>query len=603
MKGCLSKSQYTSYVQCPKLFWLSRKKKEKLTPPSVQQQQIFKTGSMVGDVAQQLFPGGEEIPFDIKNIPGMVEQTRQMIEKGQPIIYEASFLYDEIFVAVDILVFKDGLYYLYEVKSSTECKDHYIDDASIQAYTLNHLGYSQGSVNVVHLNKTYQRGDELDIPSLFTIVDVTEEVSRKQQNISSRIVHMKQLLNQPEPEVSIARHCLKPYECSAKNYCWKELAGIPDQSVFNLYRANKDKLFELYHQGIVDIKDVPLEKRSPIQTLQIKGEVFVDQNQIREFLSSLKYPISHLDFETFQQAVPEFPGISPFQQIPFQYSLHIEREENIEHKEYLAPVGVDPRRLLAEKLIEDIPNTGTILAYNKQFEVAVIRKLAGFFPDLQNPLKSIAKRIRDLLDPFQKGWYYHPEMNGSFSIKTVLPILVPEMAKAYQQLPVVHNGGEAMSIWNDLASEEDASEVERIRRGLLEYCKLDTLGMVEILKVLRTFFKFYPFYKVPNDLLGVLMEINFRNAASLMGEPYEPSLLGDFKEKIERRLNKTKAILDIGGMEFPLSLIYECIKGSNKSLHELKQFRDIETNKIYKDTLHSIIELGEEYVKILMPLV
>jgi hypothetical protein len=482
----LSKSQYTRYIQCPKLFWLSRKDKEKLSPPSGFQQQIFDVGSKVGDTAQDLFPGGIEIPFDIKDFPGMVSRTQELIEEGQETIYEASFLYDDIFIAVDILHYSDGKWHIYEVKSSVEVKDIYLEDASIQAYVLRNSGLDIGTINIVHIDNSYVRGNELDLQGLFAVVDVTEDVEDLQSSIPARITRMKDILEGDEPEREIGVYCLKPYECAARDYCWKTLAGVPEQSVFTLARARDDKKFELFRSGIINIADVPLDGRTDHQQLQILGQEYIDKAAIRGFISSLESPITHLDFESFQQAVSEYVGVKPFSQIPFQYSIHIETKDGLEHKEFLGPVGEDPRRLLAEQLIQDIPSKGTILAFNMGFEKGVIKGLAKVYTDLSVSLLSIVERIDDLMIPFQKGWYYHPGLNGRYSIKKVLPALVPEMEKAYKELPVVHNGGEASSMWGALSLEEDEEKVLEVRNGLLEYCKLDTLAMVEILKVLRS---------------------------------------------------------------------------------------------------------------------
>jgi len=482
----LSKSQYTRFIQCPKLFWLSRRDKDKLTPPSGFQQQIFDVGSKVGDTAQDLFPGGVEIPFDIKDFPGMVSRTRELISEGQRTIYEASFLYDDIFIAVDILHFVDGKWHIYEVKSSVEVKDIYLDDASVQAYVLHNSGLELGTINIVHIDNSYVRGEELDLQRLFSIVDKTNEIEELQFSSPERITRMKETLEGEEPDRELGVYCLKPYECAAKDYCWKTLAGIPERSVFTLARARDNQKFDLYRSGIIIVADVPLDGRTDHQQLQILGQEYIDKAAIRAFVTSLEYPITHLDFESFQQAIPEYEGVKPFSQIPFQYSIHIESDNGLDHKEFLGPVGEDPRRLLAEQLIQDIPSKGTILAFNMGFEKGVIKGLAKTYTDLSVSLLSIVDRIDDLMVPFQKGWYYHPDLNGSYSIKKVLPALVPEMEKAYKELPVVHNGGEASSVWRVLPSEEDEEKVLEVRNGLLEYCKLDTLAMVEILKVLRS---------------------------------------------------------------------------------------------------------------------
>lgn len=234
-----------------------------------------------------------------------------------------------------------------------------------------------------------------------------------------------------EPATPIGKHCKNPYECDAMHYCWKVQRSIPDYSVFNIFNLGSKNQVELYNQGIVRIEEIPGSyKMTAIQQQKVDNwksqRTYIDRDAIREFLSTLTYPIYHLDFETFQQAVPQWNGISPYQQILFQYSLHIEHADGmLEHRKFLAPAGADPRYALAQQLTQDIPDNVTVLAYNMSFEKGVIEKLALSFPDLSERLKSIIPNIRDLMVPFQKGHYVTPSMSGSYSIKYVLPALRP----------------------------------------------------------------------------------------------------------------------------------------------------------------------------------
>jgi hypothetical protein len=231
---------------------------------------------------------------------------------------------------------------------------------------------------------------------------------------------------------------------------------------------------------------------STAQQVQISSELehktIIDEVAIKSFLETISYPIYHLDFETFQQAIPEFKGISPFQQIPFQYSLHVQyKDDSLEHFEFLADEGKDPRYELAKRLVKDIPTDVTVLAYNMGFEKGVIRKLANIYDDLSYHLMCIHDNIQDLMTPFQKKYYYTPAMKGSYSIKSVLPALIPEMEKAYKELDLVHNGGEAMQAFANLSKMKDKEQIQAYRKALLEYCYLDTLAMVKIIdKLVQT---------------------------------------------------------------------------------------------------------------------
>uniref|UniRef100_UPI0035630B55 DUF2779 domain-containing protein n=1 Tax=Sulfurovum sp. TaxID=1969726 RepID=UPI0035630B55 len=365
-------------------------------------------------------------------------------------------------------------------------------DVSIQQYVLESLGFNVISSNVVHIDTSYVRGDELDLNGLFTIANVSDEVNALQAGIPQKLSEFEMYLSdrEHEPNIEIGKHCNNPYKCDAKDYCWKVQRDIPDYSVFNIFNPGTKKQIELYEQGIVKIEEIPDElKMTAIQKQKVENwksqASYIDKESIEAFLDTLTYPIYHLDFETFQQAIPEWKGISPYQQIPFQYSLHIEHADGtLEHKEFLAEDGSDPRQELATRLVEDIPVHVTVLAYNMSFEKGVIEKLAINYSELTDHLRSINENLNDLMLPFQKQYYVTPQMQGSYSIKYVLPALVPEMERAYKELDGVQNGTEAMNAFARL-SRMAPEEKEKIRNALLAYCKLDTLAMVEILKHLK----------------------------------------------------------------------------------------------------------------------
>lgn len=487
----LSKSLYTRGLQCTKSLWLKKYKKEVLTPPDAQAKAIFETGDRVGALACQLFPDGREIPFEGTSFDEKIALTQRWIDEGIKNIYEATFNYDEILVMVDILhINEDGSIEINEVKSSTEVKDVYLHDASIQYYVLNGLGFNVKKTNIVHINNKYVRGDELEIDKLFSIVDVSDEVLELQDDIPTYLQYFqKQLANKDEePDIDIGKHCTNPYDCDAIAYCWKD---VPEYSVFNISRLKVDEKFQMYQDGIMEFHQITdITHFSIAQQIQIQSEQtgsdIINKIAIKEFIDGLTYPLYHLDFETFQQAIPEWKGISPFMQIPFQYSLHIEyKEKPLEHKEFLAKEGADPRYELAKRLVEDIPTDVTVLAYNMAFEKGVIRKLAAMFDEFASHLMAIHDNIQDLMTPFQKKDYYTPAMRGSYSIKYVLPALVPEMTQAYTELDGVQNGGEAMQTYAKLAHMDDKEEVARLREALLRYCELDTLAMVKVLEKLK----------------------------------------------------------------------------------------------------------------------
>ncbi|MGB5920228.1 DUF2779 domain-containing protein [Arcobacter sp.] len=490
----LSKSLYTKGIQCPKSLWLKKYKPNVLTPPDESAQAIFDTGNIVGDFACQLFPDGKEVPFT-REYDEMIATTKKWLDEKLSSIYEATFTYEGILVMVDILTISEGEVSIYEVKSSTEVKDIYLHDVSIQYYVLNNLGYKIKSAHVVHINNEYVRGDELDIYELFKIVDVTSEVETMQTNIPNILKEFETYLSdkENEPNIDIGKHCNKPYECDAKNYCWKVQREIPDYSIFNIFNLGSKKQIELYNQGIINIADIPQDfdmtanQKQAVENYKSKVS-YIDKENIKAFLENLTYPIYHLDFETYQQAIPQYKGLKPFEQIPFQYSLHIEHEDGtLEHKEYLAQDGVDSRYELAQKLYNDIPNDVTVLAYNMSFEKGVIKRLANTFAHLEQHLLAINENIQDLMTPFQKKWFVTPSMNGSYSIKYVLPALVPEFEKAYKDLVDVQNGSQAMNAFANMSKLEEGEKM-KLRSSLLQYCKLDTLAMVKVLERLKNIF-------------------------------------------------------------------------------------------------------------------
>lgn len=487
----LSKSLCIRGINCPKSLWLKKYHPEVLQECNQQAMQVFQAGDEVGKLARSLIPNGREIIAEGESFQAKILQTQEWISQGEEVIYEATFAYEDVLVMVDILRIQDGKLYLYEVKSSSRIKDVYLDDIAIQCYVLRGLGYELDEAYIIHLDTSYVYQESLDISRLFKITNVMPTIKTRLDHIGELIKKFKLMLSFPqEPKIEIGEQCFAPYVCDGYEYCWKIQRQIPDYSVFDIAYLKMSEKFRLYHQGIVKIEEIKdLSSFSWRQKIQIECERTqkpqIDLCAIREFLNSLRYPIFHLDFETFQQAIPQWEGISPYEQIPFQYSLHIDYGDGrFEHLEFLAQEGKDPRYELAQNLCEMISNGVMVMAYNKSFEMQVIEKLARRFGDLSERLWGIYSNMVDLMKPFAQKAYYDPRMLGSHSIKKVLPALVPEMQEAYHQLDLIHHGGEAMEIFPKLHLMDCATK-ERYRLALLEYCKLDTLAMVKILEKLR----------------------------------------------------------------------------------------------------------------------
>lgn len=487
----LSKSQFIRGLQCHKSLWLYRNRYELRTEPDDFQQAIFNTGTNVGILAQQLFAGGHEIVYAPDKIDENVKKTKELIESGTETIYEASFIYDNVLVLVDILHKGTDGWEIYEVKSSTgvikknQLKTQYKHDVSVQYYVLKGNGMDISKVCMIHLNNKYVFRDELDIKQLFTIENVTDAVIEHQSFVKDQLSLQWDMLDSDEPQIDIGLYCSNPYLCDFKEYCWQH---IPKYSVFSISGLYKTKMFELYNQGIIKFEDIPednpLNKNQQLQVdTELYGTEVINKTGIEEFLSQLNEPIGFLDFETFMPAVPSFNKQRPYQVIPFQYSLHILENDNLKHYEYLGEPGEDPRIELIDKMIAETKKCKTILAYNKTYEIERIKELAKDFPDRAEELNGIIDRIIDLMKPFKNKDYYTKEMKGGYSIKVVLPALIPELS--YDDLDI-GGGGMAMDAYAKLQSMTDTKEIEKIKNDLLKYCGLDTFAMVKILEKLQS---------------------------------------------------------------------------------------------------------------------
>lgn len=495
MRNNISKSRYTLFRQCPKALWLKTYKPE-LCLISDALQQRFLAGSIVGGIARGLFGKFTDVTSYYEDgkldLTQMVANTRKCIDSETEIICEAAFQYAGTYCAVDILKKDNSGYAIYEVKSSTDSdKEVYAQDIAFQKYILTHCGIEVTRTYLISINSDYVLDGELDIHRLFQIQDISVAVEREYLSVEHQVAKAKQMLTQKdiEPDEDLDVHCHKPYDCAFWQYCSRHL---PERSVFNLYRLNFDKKIAYYKQNIItyeQLQDGGLNEKQRMQIdVALNDTIYINKVEIAKFLSTLSYPLYFLDFETVQPVIPEFQGTHPYQQIPFQYSLHYIEQKGgeLKHKEFLGVSGEDPRRTLAERLCADIPLDVCTTAYNKAFECTRLTELADTFPDLSEHLLNIRDHIVDLLVPFQSGWYYVPAMGGSFSIKSVLPALFPETPELdYHNLTgSVHNGGEAMNIFpkiKDMTTEEQFAA----RQSLLKYCELDTYAMVKVWQKLK----------------------------------------------------------------------------------------------------------------------
>ena len=491
----LSKSIYVRVWSCPKGAWIQKYHPEAV-PRDEGREARFRQGDEVGDLARGLFGPSVNVTAlkeDGKlDLTRMIENTAAEMERGTEVICEAAFSYEGLYCAVDLLRREKDGWAVYEVKSSSDgLQDKYIADVSYQKYVLEHCGVKVTGVYLVCINTDYVLEESgLDVQAFFKINDLWEQACRAQQEDLPGVLQTAErvLSSEQEPVMELGEECK---DCELFGWCGRDL---PSPSVFDLYRLQKKKMIEYYRQGLVSFADLDkagvignaAQKRQMDYALKDLG-TYTEPEKIREFLGRLSYPLYFLDFETMMPAVPFCVGTRPFAQIPFQYSLHyIEREGGeLKHKEFLAESGIDPRRSIAEALCRDIPADACVTAYNKRFECSRLHELAGVFPDLSDHLRAIEGNVADLLDPFQKGWYYKREIGGSFSIKSVLPAICPDDPELdYHELEGVHNGTEAMSVFPAIRYMPP-EEAEQARRNLLAYCRLDTLAMVKVWEELK----------------------------------------------------------------------------------------------------------------------
>ena len=483
----LSKSTFIKGVQCEKALYLHKFNSELADEISQQQESIFQTGTNVGILAQELFPGGiDASPTDYTKYFESFKYTQQLIHEGAEVIYEAGFCFDYVMCFVDILVKKDGRWHAYEVKSSTKVSETHIIDASLQYYIMKNSGLELADISIIHIDNNYVRDGALDLNQLFHSVSVVNQAENNNDYVKNKLLDLHTTLSKDSvPNIDIGTHCSYPYDCNFKSHCWKH---IPEYSIFDLSRLNKKIKWSLYHGRHIEIKDLPTDtKLSDNQKIEIDSYInqseIINKSKIREFVKSLSNNIYHLDFETYQSAVPPFNGLKPYQQIPFQYSAHYENNGTIEHCEFLADHSNDSREAFVKALINDMNKEGDILVYNIGFERGRLNELIRILPKYQAQLEAIIDRMKDLMIPFKEKWYYVPAMKGSYSIKYVLPALVPSLS--YDNLEI-NNGSSASSTYANLHTLSDLDQINQTRKNLLEYCKLDTFAMVKILEVLRS---------------------------------------------------------------------------------------------------------------------
>ena len=478
----LSKSLFLSGTQCLLKLWYQYYKPDLAEKPSVAQQARMENGKEIEKLAMELYPGGKLIEEDQLHHDDAVRTTSATIDHSDvPAIFQGAFTQDDIRIRTDILERVDKNHWnLIEVKSASKVKADYLYDLGIQYYVLHALGLNINQASILLLNGDYvYNGLQLDIQALFYLRDLTDHVISIQNEIQVELSQQKEILAKSAPPQMIPIPSCKPSNgCEFRELCMKNMPEYPMIELPGLHQAKWDALADL---GILDIRDIPdsmtlTELQERVRACVIKGEEYIDE-KLQSELMDVEYPVHFLDFETIGPAVPYYAGTRPFQIIPFQWSDHILFEDgSLEPRHFLWEEQTDPREEFARTLLEILGEKGTIFIYT-DYEEKILKELSELFPDYYKPLLATSDRMKDLCATL-RAHYYNSGFHGSFSLKSVLPALVPAMR--YDDLDI--QGGEQASLeyLRMIDPSTPSDEKEKIRQNLLSYCGQDTLAMAKI---------------------------------------------------------------------------------------------------------------------------
>ena len=483
----ISKSKFIAGCQCLKRLYWQVRQPEFAAERDGATEAIIQQGREAGLLAQRLFPGGMEVCE--RSLDQAIRTTRELVANPSiPAIFEGTFEDGGVLVRVDVLHRRaDGRLRLIEVKSSASLKEEHLDDVAIQYRVLSRCGLDVGSCCLAHVNRSYVfRGGSVDPWRFFRIRNLTRQVQRLQPKITFQLRSEFTILSMPKaPDIAPGRRCTDPVTCEFFDHC---NPPRPNDHIGFLPRIHANAMEELEEMGIESIRDIPDDfeltevQRRAADCVRTQ-EPWFDRDGLTAKLATLRYPIAYLDFETRNPAIPRFSGMCPFDHICFQFSLHTQSKPGaaLEHVEFLATDAKDPRREFVSSLCPALARSGSIVVYSS-FECQRLSELASWFPEFADRINSIQARLFDLL-PVVREHTYHPAYAGSYSIKSVLPALVPGLT--YEHM-LVANGQDAGLAWESLVRGGlNDDKRERTRKALLDYCGQDTLAMVRLLEALR----------------------------------------------------------------------------------------------------------------------
>lgn len=483
----LTKSDYLKFLIAPAYLWLAKHAKDEIPPFDDNAQAIVDQGYEVEELAQDLFEKGVRVQ---EKFAAAVSETADLMQKERVIYQGAVLTQRRLFAQSDILVqTAEGAWDLYEVKSSTKVKPEHISDLAFQKIAWEEYGVPIRKLAVIHVNKEFRLRGQLKAEEFLITTDVTEKVAECLSETKENIKKALSVIASPECPAD------GPLDCQ-DYYSWMKVCrfrapdSFSDDCIFNLTRMNLALAKQLTALGASKIKEIPSELTSyPQQVTQIltaqAGRPIKHLKDIEKILQELRYPLYFLDYETVAPAVPRFEGSRPFEQVPFQYSVHILREPDgeLSQREFLARGSSDPSAELLAQLSRDIGPLGQIIVWNKSFEMKVNEDLGKRFPEYRSFLKSLNRRVFDLMDIFADGLYADEKFMGSASIKKVLPVLVPELS--YKDL-AINEGQTASRRWfQAFEGKLSPEEAEKLYADLQTYCGLDTLAMVRIYEFLH----------------------------------------------------------------------------------------------------------------------
>ncbi len=483
MRG-LSKSKLLSWLQCPKRLWLEVHKPQVVQHSSATQA-VFRVGHSVGEVARRLHPGGVLIESQ-DNLTTALDQTAEHIRAGTSVIFEPTFQFGGVLVRADILKKNGGGYEMREVKASSSIRDYQLQDAAIQAWVLRGAGLQIDATILQHIDTSFVYPGGEDYRGLFAEKAVDQDIAPLTKDVEKWVSEAQETLAGVEPDRRIGKHCREPFDCSCFVYCSAQepQTEYPLTVLPHIGR----KLQQLTDEGYEDVRDVPSDRLSSemqerVRRVTVSGKAELADGA-RRLLKDLPYPRYYFDFETIGFAVPIWAGTRPYQQVPFQWSCHIERPlTELEHRSFLDVSGDPPMEKVAGSMLKALGDSGPILAYNAAFEKNCIEQLALMLPAFADPLRRLKGRFVDLL-PLTRENYYHPAMKGSWSLKAVLPTIAPDLS--YDDLEDVKDGNDAQSAYLQvIAPEIPTIRKQHLKSALERYCERDTVALVRLSSFLQ----------------------------------------------------------------------------------------------------------------------